>query len=362
MIPSSDQPRQARCFPWTYLEYSTRHPPPKNHNHNYHHLPPFFTIAHITHPRRIRQGNKKSKQVAKKDKDLKFTLFPEPLCKVWQFALADFGLRAIEIQYQCKYRVVGGEETENWNHNTNIWWPACIENPPAILWACQEARAKVCKFYTPIRGHESTAVVFCDFSTDYMCFTSKGLLWTWEIVSRDIAREDPEVSKTHHNEQKVFHFLEVWRVGRSLQLHSSAVRAARPVPCEYSPDNRPNGPRTIGFKDPVHRLNFVLKFKDRSQRVPSASGRTRAMNGSRRFWGSESSNFAEWVKIMSWDHLNCSNCFSDSKMSDTEETNESQLHNRYSTSSDVEMYLIVSVPFNSRRVLRLALLLSFFGF
>lgn len=47
---------------------------------------------------------------------------------------------------------------------------------------------------------------------------------------------------------------------------------------------------------------------------------------------------------MSWDHLNCSDCFSDSKLSDIEESNKSQLHNRYSTSSDVEMSLIVSKP------------------
>ena len=210
MIPSSDQPRQARCFPWTYLEYSIRHPPPKNHNHNYHHLPPFFTIAHITHPRRIRQGNKKSKQVAKKDKDLKFTLFPEPLCKVWQFALADFGLRAIEIQYQCKYRVVGGEETENWNHNTNIWWPACIENPPAILWACQEARAKVCKFYTPIRGHRVLRW-FSAISAQTICALRPKVCYEHEKLFREILQEKIQKSvKRIIMNKKSFTF---WRFG-----------------------------------------------------------------------------------------------------------------------------------------------------
>jgi hypothetical protein len=57
----------------------------------------------------------------------------------------------------------------------------------------------------------------------YVLYVPKVCYEHEKFVCRDTARGDPEVSKTHHHEQKVFHFLGVWHVGRSVQLHSFAL-------------------------------------------------------------------------------------------------------------------------------------------
>lgn len=86
--------------------------------------------------------------------------------KIWQYALP--GPRFIKIRSINCFDKDGFPEDI-----PGLWGPICIERAPSIFWACHEAKAEVCRIYTPFKGNRpGTPIMWVDFSKDYMCFCS----------------------------------------------------------------------------------------------------------------------------------------------------------------------------------------------
>ena len=97
-----------------------------------------------------------------------FTLFPklppELRCRIWQFALPS--PRTVEIRSP----EAAGTARES-SPQPYLCRPCCDETVPSIFWVCKEARAEVCKTYTPLRGSQpGSAVVWVDFGKDTVRF------------------------------------------------------------------------------------------------------------------------------------------------------------------------------------------------